>query len=81
MLSKHEKEARVAHLRKKKALEEINSLRDKPEINSDYKLKNPRVPLTERKNYESNFDEEMEHRRNIDPSRFTDKLEECTFNP
>jgi hypothetical protein len=71
----------VAHLRKKKAQEEISSLKDKPDINSNYKFKQPRVPLTERKVRENNFDEEMEHKRTTEPSRFNNELQECTFNP
>jgi len=40
-------------------LEELNSLREKPEICTGYKLRNPRVPLTERKREEIDFDEKM----------------------
>lgn len=63
MQCKEEKEKRVAYLRQKKALEELNSLQEKPEISSGYKLKNPRVPLVQRKVEEADFDEEMHLKR------------------
>ena len=81
MQCKEEKEKRVANLRRKKALEELNSLREKPEICTGYKLRNPRVPLTERKREEIDFDEKMQIRRQNDPEGFRDPALECTFCP
>ena len=81
MQCKEEKEKRVAYLRQKKALEELSSLKDKPEITSGYKLKNPRVPLVERKVEEVDFDEEMQMKRQNDPKRFKDESLQCTFCP
>lgn len=56
--NKKEHEKRMAYLRRKKAMEEMASLKDKPDI-TRYKFTKPRIPVTERKVEEQDFDDRM----------------------
>ena len=63
LLSRQEREFRVAHLRQKKAMEELSSLQDGPNINRNYHFKRPRIPIAKRVVEELDYDEEMEYKR------------------
>jgi len=56
-------------------------LRDKPNIDSDYIMKRPWVHPSEREDKNGNFDQNLQDKRNNDPSRFVNELKECTFHP
>lgn len=53
----------------------------RPDISSSYNMKRDYVPIIERPQKKENYDETLQKRRNANPNRFKNDMENCTFSP
>ena len=81
MLSEKEKQMRLGYLRKKKMLDQVSEMQDKPKITSHPIHDEPKVLIHLRKKEPKQFDQELEDKRRQNPNREVDEYGECTFKP
>ena len=62
-------------------MEDEAEIRSRPEINKNYRLKKPYIPVQHREPKVQNFDKQLDQRRKNDKHRYIDEMEECTFKP
>ena len=94
-MARQEKEDRLSYLRQrvgfdsfgwliltpKKTLEEEAEVRSRPDIRSPYQTKSEREQNSYMKVKPRNFDQELQQKRQHDPNRLLDEMDECTFHP
>lgn len=73
----------ITKLRHEKELRECQELKEKPDINQNYKLTRSRTPVHLRTNEELNdkFDDILRKKRDLEEKRAREVESECTFNP
>jgi hypothetical protein len=81
MLSEKEKQMRLGYLRKKKFLDTVKDLQDRPKITSHPVHNEPHVPIHLRKTPQKTIDDELTERRINNPPPDPHPFEECTFKP
>jgi hypothetical protein len=79
-MAEQRKEQNVARLRKEQEMKISRELKDKPEINTSYKMAKPRVPL-HRRSSTDRFERLAQIRREEEERKIRDLESECTFNP
>lgn len=77
------KENVITKLRHEKELKECQELKEKPDINTNYKLTRSRTPVHLRTNDElsEKFDEILRMKRDLEEKKQREVEFECTFNP
>jgi hypothetical protein len=81
LLSEKEKQMRLNYLRKKKLLDQVSEMQEKPNITHHpvHKLQN--IPIHLRKTPTKDIDDELSQRREQNPIPDPHPYEECTFKP
>jgi hypothetical protein len=81
--AEQKKENQITKLRHEKELRECQELKEKPDINHNYKLTRSRTPVHLRTNDELNekFDEILRMKRDLEEKKQREVESECTFNP
>jgi hypothetical protein len=81
--AEQKKENQITKLRHEKELRECQELKEKPDINHNYKLTRSRTPVHLRTNEELNdkFDEILRMKRGLEEKKQREVESECTFNP
>lgn len=81
--AEQKKENVITKLRHEKELKECQELKEKPDINHNYKLTRSRTPVHLRTNEElsEKFDEILRMKRDLEEKKQREVESECTFNP